>query len=327
MKRASVKKVSSVSGGDAGVAERFSIVGIGHCCQDTICTVEAYPPEDGSTHILSMDDSQGGGAVATALATAARLGCSCAMMAHVGDDAAGRKILDGFREFGVDISLMRVIPGGRSSTSYVMVNPASGSRTKFPYRDQLPPLPFDDEQKQAIGNAAALHLDGTQYENALRGARIAREAGVLVSLDGCSRQKDNEKNLTLAECADILIMNAVYPFTVSGKGTPEEALRFFAGLGKKQAIIMTAGAKGSFAWLNGGMCHVPACPVQAVDTTGAGDVYHGAFLCRYLETGDTLESIRFASAVAALKCLKPGGRSGIPAREQALNLMKRCYPS
>ena len=295
----------------------FSVIGIGHCCQDSICVVEAYPPEDGSTHILSIDDSQGGGAVATALAAAARLGVHCAMMAHLGNDAIGDRIAKGFEQYGVDTSLIRRIPGGRSSSSMVMVNPANGSRTKFPYRDELPPLDFDAGQRAAIENALILHLDGTRYENAVKAAGIAKAAGVTVSLDGCSRQRDNALNIRLAALADLLIMNAVYPFAVSGRSDREDALKFFAGLGEKKAVVTTAGSEGCYALIDGRMEHFPAFPVRAVDTTGAGDVFHGAFLARWLETGDVRSSIRFASAVSALKCLKPGGRSGIPTRQEA----------
>ena len=295
---------------------KHGIIGIGHCCQDTLCTVETYPPEDGSTHILSIDDSQGGGAVATALAAAAKLGVPCTMMAYLGDDGIGDRILAGFAQYGVETGLIRRIPGGRSSSSIVMVNPETGSRTKFPYRDALPPLAFDGEQRAAIQGARILHLDGTRYENALRGAEIARARGTLVSLDGCSRQKENEKNLRLAELSDILIMNAVYPFAVSGKKSREEALAFFAGLGGKKAVIMTGGQEGCWACLNGKTVHYPAFPVRAADTTGAGDVFHGAFLARWLETEDVPECIRFAAAAAALKCMKPGGRSGIPTRRE-----------
>lgn len=206
---------------------RPSILGVGHCCQDCICTVEAYPPEDGSTHVLSMDDSQGGGAVATALAAAAKLGADARMLALVGDDPAGNRIVEGLASFGVGTELISRVPGGRSSTSWVMVNPATGSRTKFPYRDALPPLEFDHRAREAIAKADAVHLDGTRYENALKAALLAREAGVPVSLDGCSRQQDNSLNLKLSSLADILIMNAVYPFRVAGLGDREDALRFF----------------------------------------------------------------------------------------------------
>ncbi len=295
--------------------KQAGLIGIGHCCRDTLCTVEAYPPEDGSTHILSMDDSQGGGAVATAMAAAAKLGAPAAMMAHLGDDAAGESIIEGFRSFGVDTRYIRRIPGGRSSTSIVMVDPQKGTRTKFPYRDALPPLTFDEEQRRAIGSCRVLHLDGTRYENAVRAARIARDAGVTVSLDGCSRQKDNDLNIALAGLADILIMNAVYPFKVSGRDDIPGALRFFASLGPKKLVAMTMGKEGCWALIGGEAVHFPAFEVDAVDTTGAGDVFHGAFLARYLETDDLKDCIRFASAAAAMKCRAPGGRSGIPTRE------------
>lgn len=126
------------------------IWGIGHCCQDNICVVEQYPPEDGSTHILEIDDSQGGGAAATAMVAASRLGARAGVIANLGDDPVGDRILDGFHREGVQTELIRRIPGGRSSTSYVMVNPENGSRTKFPYRDQLPALRFTDEIRAAL---------------------------------------------------------------------------------------------------------------------------------------------------------------------------------
>ena len=85
----------------------------------------------------------------------------------------------------------------------------------------------------------------------------------------------------------------------------------------KKVVITTGGKEGCWAFLDGRTVHFPAYPVQAVDTTGAGDVFHGAFLARWLETEDTVSAIRFASAVSALKCLRPGGRSGIPDREAA----------
>ena len=304
--------------GNEAFLSRFQpvIVGVGHCCQDYICTVEAYPPEDGSTHILSMDDTQGGGAVATALAAASRLGAKARMLARLGDDETGTRILKGLSDFRVDVSLVSRVPGGRSSSSYVMVNPQNGSRTKFPYRDNLPPLSFDSPEQAAIAEADALHLDGTNYINAVHAARIARQSGTLVSLDGCSRQADNDLNRQLAAMADLLVMNAVYPFRVSERQDREDALRYMAGLGPAKAVLMTAGADGVYALEGGRVRHYPAFQVKAVDTTGAGDVFHGAFLTRWLETEDLEESIRFAQAASALKCLKTGGRAGIPGRKQ-----------
>ncbi len=299
------------------------LVGVGHCCQDSICTIEEYPPEDSSTHITAIDDSQGGGAVATALAAAARLGLSTAMIANLGDDAVGDRIYEEFTRRGIQTKGIARIAGGRSSTSIVMVDQRKGTRTKFPYKDELPPITFDESRKELLRRAAVLHLDGTNYENAWNAACLAKEYGVAVSLDGCSMQKDNEKNRRLAAMADILIMNAKYPYRVSGQKTLEKAMKFMASLGAK-IVISTAGQDGCYSWENGALKHYPACPVEAVDTTGAGDVFHGAFLTAYIEKRPLAESIRFAGAVAALKCRKPGGRAGIPTRAEAEALLQNA---
>ena len=293
------------------------LVGVGHCCQDTICTVETYPPEDGSTHITDMDSSQGGGAVATALVAARQLGVSAAMLANLGDDPAGNSIVAEFIRYGVDVRGIGRIPGGRSSTSYVMVNPLRGTRTKFPYRDNLPPLALDGDRQQLVRHAQVLHLDGTQYANALAAAKLAKSYGVTVSLDGCSVQADNSQNQQLAAMADILIVNAKYPFRVTGRDNLHDAMRELATWGEKRAVIATFGSDGCYAWLDGGLAHFAAASVNAVDTTGAGDVFHGAYLAAYLQGKDMRACIRFAAAAAALKCQRFGGRKGIPTREQA----------
>ena len=298
------------------------IIGVGHCCQDSICMVEAYPPEDGSTHITAIDDSQGGGAVATAMAAASRLGVFTGLIANLGDDSTGDKIIKGFEEYGICTGGIRRITGGRSSSSIVMVNPVKGTRTKFPYRDDLPPVAFDEEQTELLRHARILHLDGTNYNNALHAAELAKEYGVTVSLDGCSMQEDNEKNRRLASLAHILIMNARYPLRVSERKNLEEAMEYMASLGAG-TVISTAGAGGCYAWLDGSMKHFVAFPVRAVDTTGAGDVFHGAFLAAWLEGQSTEACIRFASAVSALKCRKPGGRAGIPDRGEAEKFLER----
>lgn len=291
------------------------IVGVGHCCQDSICTVECYPPEDGSTHILSIDDTQGGGAVATALVAAAKLGAKASIIANLGDDQTGDRIVEGFRSAGVSTDAVTRIWGGRSSCSTVMVNPVSGTRTKFPYQDNLPLIEFTPDKRKMIKEADVLHLDGTNFQNALAAARIAKEVGTIVSMDACSRQQENALNLQLAEMADILITNAVYPQAVTGCNSVEDALKALSALGRKQVTMATVGSDGVIAVVDGKIEYFPAFHVQAVDTTGAGDVFHGAFLVAWLEGKQVSECIRFACAVAALKCLKPGGRSGIPSRE------------
>ena len=295
------------------------IVGVGHNCLDYLCTVEAYPPEDGSTHITAIAE-QGGGAAATAVVAFSRLGRSAAFIGKLGDDDAGRKIIDSLQKNGVDTSYIDIVEGGRSSVSYLMVNPANASRTKFPYPDELPPIEWDERLTQLVREAKALHIDGTKYDNALSAARIAKEAGVTVSLDGCSMQRDNEKNKTLASLADILIMNARYPLLVSGIKNYAEALLAMSHRGAK-IVIGTQGASGCMAVIGESVFRFPAYEVPARDTTGAGDVFHGAFLAGYFKGMDLETNIKFASAVSALKCMEVGGRAGIPSYEDALSFM------
>ena len=283
------------------------IVGVGHDCLDYLCTVEAYPPEDGSTHITAMTCA-GGGAAATAVAAASRLGVPAGMVDVLGDDDTGARIRALLEQDGVDTSSIRTVPGGRSSVSYVMIDPAHGSRTKFPYPAALPPIGWDADQVRTVQNARAVHLDGTRYADALRAAQLAKAAGVTVSLDGCSMQADNEKNRALASMSDILIMNYRYPVMVTGIDDYEKALLEMAHWGP-EVVIGTQGERGCLAVIGGRVRRFPAYPVQVADTTGAGDVFHGAFLAGRLRGLELEENIR--------------GRAGIPTWEETMAFLER----
>lgn len=298
----------------------FQIVGVGYSCVDKICTVEDFPVEDSSTHIISKV-TQGGGAVATALVAISRLGVRCAFIGNIGNDKVSDEVIQLFEADGVSTEYMVKRDDCHGLESYVMVNPANGSRTKFPERDYNPPIAWDSRLENAIRKAQILHLDGTHYENALNAAKIAKSHGVLVSLDGCSMQKDNEKNCALASMADILIMNSKYPLRVSEKDSYEEALLEMSTWGPR-IVGCTLGEDGSRFVINGKVRSFPSYKAQrVVDTTGCGDVFHGAFLNSYLSGMDLEHCIRFASITVSIKCNMPGGRAGIPNKEQVLKLM------
>lgn len=298
----------------------FQIVGVGYSCVDRICTVEEFPVEDSSTHIIAKV-TQGGGAVATALVAVSRLGIKCAFIGNIGNDKISDEIVRLFEADKVSTEYMVRRDDCHGLESYVMVNPANGSRTKFPQRDYNPPIDWDSRLENAIGKARILHLDGTHYENALNAARIAKRHGVLVSLDGCSMQKDNTKNCALASMADILIMNSKYPLRVSGKESYDEALLEMSTWGP-QIVGCTLGEDGSRFVINGKVRPFPCYKAEkVVDTTGCGDVFHGAFLNSYLSGMDLEDCIRFASAAVSIKCTMPGGRAGIPNKEQVLQLL------
>ncbi len=300
----------------------MDIAGVGYNCIDRLCTVENYPKEDGSTHITSIE-VQGGGAAATALAAAARLGKKTCLIGVIGKDSVSEEILSHLKADGVGCGGLVERDDAAGLQSFVMVDPKNGTRTKFPQKDTNPDIEWTARLKRIIKEAKVLHLDGTNHENAMEAARIAKEYGVPVSLDGASLKEPNEINLELARLADILIMNWRYPCMVTGIKDYEKALLEVASWGTARIVAGTLGDKGCKAVIDGHIEYFPAYPVKAVDTTGAGDVFHGAFLAGYLDGMELRENFRFASAVAALKCTKKGGRAGIPTKEEALSFMER----
>ena len=298
----------------------YEIVGVGHSCLDRLCIVENYPKEDDSTHIVSTS-VQGGGAVATALVAASRLGIGAAFIGNIGNDEVSDRIVGFFEADGVSTALMSRRSDCHGLESFVMVNPANGSRTKFPQKDENPPIEWNNKSEAAIKEAKVLHLDGTNYANAVKAASIAKSCGVTVSLDGCSMQEDNRKNRELASLSDILIMNRKYPLKVSGELSYDEALLKIASWGPK-IVVCTLGEQGSLAVIGGKVCRFePYRPKKVVDTTGCGDVYHGAFLCAYVLGMDVGRAIVFAGIAAGLKCEKLGGRAGIPTRAEVSALI------
>ena len=295
------------------------ITGVGAAVLDHLNLIEDYPREDGSTHITQII-CQGGGACATAVVAAHRLGMHGQMIASFGDDETGKMILDGLDQEGIDTTMIEIIPEGISPHSEIMINPQTGTRTKFVCNNTLPPIEWNQDQIDQIRNSDLLHVDGTRYDNAMAAIRIAKQYGVPVSVDGCHMEEDKELNRKMAMEADILIMNARYPKIVANTATTEEALEFFAANGPK-VVISTQGTKGCLAWIDGKVEVFPAYSVKAVDSTGAGDVFHGAFLASYMKDGDVRRAIRYASIAAALKCTQVGGRAGIPTDKEIVSYL------
>ncbi len=256
---------------------------------------------------------QGGGLAATAAVAMARLGGKVEMWSRVGDDLQGRFILEQFQAEGVDTSQVRVCPGGRSPACGVTVDRSNGERyfTYFPGRGLDPSAEGLDLDR--IGRAKAVLVDCSWPEAQIAAARRARECGVPVCADvGGVGERVRE----LLRHVDYPIYSQACAQHHGGTGTAEGDLRRLAELGGK-APMVTLGADGCI-WLEGGnVRRLPAFKVEVVDTTGCGDVFHGAFTFGLAQGWDVARNARFASAVAALKCRALGGRTGIPTRAEA----------
>lgn len=289
--------------------------GLGQCSLDYLTLVGKYPKEDTKEEVIELS-VQGGGPAATALVALSRLGVKTYFMGIVSDDDAGLEIRRGLNGEGVDVKWLKVRKGGESQAAFIMVNKRNGSRTICWRRPTVPPLSPKDVSAAFLEGKDFLLLDGLMYEASLKAARIAKKLKIPVMLDA-GRLRDGM--LELASLSDYIVASGEF---ASGLGlSPKDALKKLSSFGPKAATI-TLGKKGNVTWAEGKTFSLPAFKVETVDTTGAGDVFHGGYIFGILSGWGIKKTVGFASAFAALKCRKLGGRAGIPDLKETLRFME-----
>jgi sulfofructose kinase len=288
--------------------ENVRVIGLGQACVDYLGRVPLFPEEDGKMELLDLH-RQCGGPASTALVTLSRLGIACSFLGSVSDDPFGAEIVQSLDDEGVDSSHLRVLPGYSSQFAFIAVSRHNGNRTIFWHRGTVPHLKKDEVDLSSFSKAGFLHLDGLMIEASLEAVRQARSMGLTVVLDAGTMR---DGSLDLASQVDVLIASARFADPLVGRDAkPEKALDALCRLGPK-TVIITLGPEGSVGWSGNDIVLQKAFPVQAVDTTGAGDVYHGGYLYGLIHEWPMPACMRFASAVAALKCKEIGARKGIP---------------
>ncbi len=300
----------------SGMKRTVDILGVGYCSLDTLCLLPRIPIDDKVQ--ISRSLMQGGGPAATATVTAARLGLATAFLGGVGDDARGRAILDAFAKEGVDTQYIQRRPNAESAAAFCWIDEATGERSIAWSHGTARPLSPAETGEGVVTAAHAVHCDGHQTAAAIRVAEIAREHGIPVFLDAGTIVPGIEDLISLCT---VVIASRMFAARFAGTEDPEEAMHHIHGLGPKWAGI-TLGPSGSCGFDGVNVLNEGQYPVEVVDTTGAGDVYHGAFAARYVEylkadeQPDMQQCMRFATVVAGLKCRKLGGRTGIPTRDE-----------
>lgn len=283
------------------------VVGLGQCSWDLLGVVPHYPQVDRKAE-LQATLQQGGGPVATALVTLARLGVRTAFLGSVGDDAYGSLIRGELQAENVDCRHLRVAAGGTSQAAFIIVEASSGHRNIFWHRGERPAYHPQQEEFSAIAAARVLLLDGLELDAAVDAAAWARENGVATVLDGGTFREGTERLLPFI---DHLVVSERFADHFAPKD-PERACRALSAWGAK-CVVATCGSSGSLFCASGENPGAQAAfPVDAVDTTGCGDVFHGAYIYGLLQKWPLPRRVRFASACAAMKARQLGGRSGIP---------------
>ncbi|MFO7937328.1 MAG: PfkB family carbohydrate kinase [Kiritimatiellia bacterium] len=283
------------------------IIGLGYCGMDYLCVVPRIPFDDKVEIIESL--VQGGGPSATAVVAASRLGADTAFYGSIGDDGRGKQIIDAFKSEDVDAAGLKIRRNAESPAAYCWIDQASGKRSIAWTHGDAAPLKPEDINSELLGNADVLHLDGHQTEAAIAAAKEARSQGVLVSLDAGTLLPGIEE---LMELSDIVIASEKFAqaFTDFGRETDSIRKLFF---GARKFAGVTSGKNGSLGFDGVNIMRCPLHEVkEVVDTTGAGDVYHGAFAVGAARGMSWEQCMRFATVVAALKCTALGGRTAIP---------------
>jgi sugar/nucleoside kinase (ribokinase family) len=296
----------------------FDVVGMGLNSVDFLCVVPAFPTSNSKMKIDRFS-KQGGGQVATAMVALRRWGLKTKYVGKVGGDELGQFSLDSIRQEHVDTSNVDVESSASTQFAFILVERSSGNRTILWDRDDRLMYREGELRREDICSGKILHLDGHDIRAAIRCARWAREVGIPTVLDA-----DRVDPLTpeLIREIDFLITSSRFPTVFTGIPDREKAL---LELKKHNPgfLCATLGHEGAMALVNGKIIYVRGFEVNAVDTTGAGDVFHAGFIYGLLQNWNVTEILRFANAVAALKCRDLGGRKGIPSLEETQTLLNR----
>jgi sugar/nucleoside kinase (ribokinase family) len=282
------------------------LLGLGQISLDRVAVLPRWPAR-GEKLALLEEALRPGGQIATALLAATRLGLRTALVAAVGDDEAGARALAPLREAGVDTSGVRVLPGVPTRQALVLCEREGGERTVLERRDPALRLPPGALARERIESASALLVDAEHPEAALAALRLGREAGLLTL---CDVERPDEVSRAIAREALLPIVSAGFADETSGEDCAE-ALRRCAGPHACMAVL-TRGERGALALVGGRVLELPALPIQALDTTGAGDVFRGALAFAALRGLGARECVAFACAAAGLACQGRGAQGALP---------------
>ncbi len=287
----------------------LDVLGLGAAAVDDFIYVDRYPPPDQKAQVLGRQ-RKCGGLTAIALVAAARLGARCAYAGVLGEDELSRFVLDYMRHENIDISAVKRRPSARPVHSNIVVDQQRGTRNIFFDLDG-----FVGANPQApvslIESCRVLFVDHCGLPGMIHAARRARRAGTPVVAD--FESSSGARFPELLALANHLILSRGFAAALTGKRSPEKAVQALAD-GSHEVVVVTCGAEGCWYWSLAMSAPRPlkAFKVKVTDTTGCGDVFHGAYAFALARNLPLPERLRLASAAAALKASGAGGAAGIP---------------
>jgi len=297
----------------------FDVVGIGLNATDTLIIVPHFPSYAGkgpfTQEILSP-----GGQVASAMVTCANLGLRTKYIGTIGDDERGQVQMRSLLGSGINLDHVQQRAGCANQSAYIVIDQSTGERTVFWQRPDCLRLSPEEILPEMITSSRLLHIDGHDTPAMEKAARIARENGIPVTVDVDTIYKGFERVLPYV---DYLIASSEFPIQWTHQSDPLKALELIQEEYKIKCAAMTLGGPGALARIDGKFHYSPAFVVNCVDTTGAGDVFHGGFCYGVLAGWDIQKVLDFSNAMAALNCTAIGARGGIATLDKAERLMTK----
>lgn len=299
----------------------FDILGLGCTAVDEILYVAEFPRADVKTRVLARE-RHCGGLTATALVAGARLGARCAFAGTLGDDEHSRFVLRVLQGEGVDVRHVVRQPGAAPVRSVIVVDEQRHTRNIFFDLSAAVGAHPKRPAKELIQSAKVLLVDRFGVPGMIRATRLARAAGVPVV--GDFENSEVPRFAELFALIDHLIVSDHFAGKFTGTKSPAAAARKLWRR-ERNVVVVTCGADG--CWVLDGQRrapeHFPAFRVPATDTTGCGDVFHGAYAAGLALGLDVPGRIRLASATAALKATQRGGQAGIPGRREVERFLRK----
>jgi sulfofructose kinase len=294
----------------------FDAVALGLNAVDHLIVTPRYP-EFNSKVSYKSHRLAAGGQCATAMVALARLGLRARYIGKVGDDDIGRFQINSIVSEGVTADIA-MIGGAETQTAFIIVDEASGERTILWNRDPAIATRPEEVDRAAVTGGRVLHLDGHDVEAAIVAATYARQEGVPTVLDIDNIYPGVENLLPLI---DFMISSSTFPARLTGESDLGAALKQLAERNGSLVTGATLGEEGVLIYIRGQFIRSPAFNIACRDTTGAGDAFHAGFIYGLLAGWMVEETLRFANAVAGLKCRAVGARTGLPTLSEARALL------
>lgn len=295
---------------------KYDIVGIDSPCMDMVVNLNSFPEPNNGGQIQNLS-WQGGGKVATGMVAAARLGAKGAILGAVGDDVYGRFCDRDFLRHGIDTAHLQKRKGQTTGFSIVLSNRETMGRSIIYMTGTAEPLCHEEIPAEYLTNTKYFFV-AMLNEVVNRAIDTAKTAGAKICIDADFYTEDLRD---IIPKVDVFIASEFVYEALFHDDDYEANCRKIMDRGP-EIVVFTFGEKGCVGLSGEGYFEIPAFQVDAVDTVGAGDVYHGAFLAGLLKGLPVVEVARMASAVSAIKCTRIGGRAGIPDMDTVQHFMR-----